>query len=175
MIVCHLVPALRAVRRVAVARPRVVAPAAVAGAVVRRAPRPLLVCRDTGALAGMGTLAGSAPAIAPPLSAAGAGAPPPGGEAGAGVPLAGAPLPGGGTTAGPPGIVPPSLPPGLLFPPGAPPLPDRPGGDLTGVVVRVPEAPGPVQVPEPSALALFVAALLIAGVAARRRLRPAGG
>lgn len=48
MIICRLVPAVRAVRRAVVTRPRPVI-AAAAGAAVRRAPRPMmLVCRDVG-------------------------------------------------------------------------------------------------------------------------------
>lgn len=74
MIVCHVVPVVRAIRRAVVARPRTGTIGLAAAAGVRRAARPsvaklVLVCRDLGALALAGSLAGAAPLPAAPAAA----------------------------------------------------------------------------------------------------------
>lgn len=168
MIVCKLIPVVRAVRRVAVARPRPVVAAAAAGAVVRRAPaRLLLVCRDVG-LAGMllaATAAAPLPEAAPatadtaiegrfdqtqaaPWNGPWPGFPPINGPLIADLPLAG-PAPG---------------------PPAPGPMP-RPNGEMPAPTPIAPPAPGVAAVPEPSSLALFLAGALAAPWLRRRYAR----
>ncbi len=61
MIRCYLVPAARAIRRAVAPRPRPTL-GAVSGAVIRRAPRPMItVCRDAGLGALLLATAGAAP------------------------------------------------------------------------------------------------------------------
>lgn len=170
MVTCSVVPVIRAVRRAVVARPRVAVATLAATRAVRRVRRPLLVCRDAGALAVAGSLSATTPAGAPAPSASPAPAPTDGPDIGdvAAPPLGGAGgfgMPGGGGA--PPETGAPRLdvlPKRLLFGPDSPPVPPGRGTILT----RLPDPAPPVTVPEPPVLGLFLCALL-AVVLLRRR------
>ena len=178
MFTCHVVPVIRAVRRVVVARPRIGVATLAAGQAVRRVRRPLLVCRDAGVLAAVGSVGGTTPAIAPPRPVPVAA--PGGGETGAG-PGDGGGVPGetggftlqsggggGGPGGGRPGLD--VLPRRLLFGPESPPLPPRGGGGGGEFTARPPDLP-PVTVPEPPPLGLFLGALLVVVMMRRRWAR----
>ena len=182
MITCYLAPTARVIRRVIVARPRASVIAAATGAIARRVIRPavskpLLVCRDLGALALAANLGGAAPLI--PVNSGG-----PAGM-GAGVPAMALPASGGGGLfAGPlggglpfqgpfQGQMPPSvnvtllipqdntllIPPDLLLNPTRPNevLPNAREVPLGGATN--PPGERPVAVPEPSSLAILLAAV----------------
>lgn len=153
MIICRLVPVVRAVRRVVAPRPRPAVVAAAAG-VVRRAPRPfLLVCRD----AGLGGLLLATTAAAPLPGPAAPAAPPEPSQASAVAadwagPWGGFPMPAGPLTGtGDPG-------------PGSP--GPGPSGDLPPPGPPPPPAGSPV--PEPSSQALFALGLAAAALLRRR-------
>lgn len=155
MIRCYLIPALRAVRRTVAPRPRPLA-AAVPGAVIRRAPRPLItVCRD----AGLGGLLLATAAAAPLPEAAAPAEARPAGERLAVAPTGIAPLWSGAWGGFPPpadasgqtGLVP------------------RPGSEPPVILVSgEPEPAGRAAVPEPSSLALFAAGVIAAPLLRRR-------
>ncbi|HEV7267696.1 MAG TPA: hypothetical protein VGN83_22745 [Falsiroseomonas sp.] len=190
MKICDIGLLSRVVRRVALA-PAPLRPAVGVGAIVgpiRMAAPALRVCRDVGALALAGAMAGVTPAVAP-SSRDDEPPPPPQAAPERDTPawLLDGPLLGGqfgnfanapggaGGPPGPPGLPQPFSPPGAP-PPGAP--PDQPpfdpsGTELTLQVVRVPEVPGPVAVPEPPMAGLLVVALLAALLLRKRHLRRA--
>lgn len=176
MVACHVVPVVRAVRRLVVARPRVAVATLAAGRVARRVRRPLAACRDAGVLATAGSLSATTPARAPapdfppesPDSGTGGEADGGAGQAGgAGWHAGGLGLPGGVFTPLMPDPPRPDLlPRRLLFGPDSPPLPPTGGGTFTAAV---PEPAPPVTVPEPPVLGLFLCALLAVAMLRRRR------
>ncbi len=156
VIICRLVPVVRAVRRAIVARPRLVV-AAAAGAAIRRVPRPMmLVCRDAGLGGLLLATAAAAPlpdraAVPEPLMAMIEAAAPA---------VAVEPL-----WRGPWGGFPPPMTPTALPEADA----RRPAGEMPlPLLTGSPAGGGSVAVPEPSSLALFALGLLAAPFLRRR-------
>lgn len=160
MIVCHIVPVLRAVRRVVAVRPRPVVKAAI-GATIRRAPRPMItVCRDAG-LAGLLLATAAAAPLPDPITPTAAEAAIEGRygierQAAAGEAIA--PL-WAGTWGGFPPPADPS--------PRTDPMPGR-AGDMPLPLLTGSTPTDQAAVPEPSSLALFAIGLIAAPLVRRR-------
>lgn len=160
MILCNVVPVLRAARRVLAARPRPAATAAI-GAAVRRAPRPMMtVCRDAG-LGGLLLATAAAAPLPDPVTPAAAETAIEGRyDTDRQVAAGGAIMP---LWAGPWGGFPPPADPA----PGTDPMPGR-AGEMPLPLLTGATPNDQAAVPEPSSLALFAIGLIAAPLVRRR-------